>query len=132
LGPVTPDGTSDPFSRNAVADLINLARAITVRNDARICHAVPKCVLAFLDIAWIDPGCGNANTNLLRRGNRIRHLSDRQYFPGWALLLVPRCLHFTASLFLEKTVDSIAVLKPSLEGSGETGIEACTRVAQRT
>jgi len=39
LRAVTPYAPADPLRRLAVADLIHLPRAITMRNDARIRHA---------------------------------------------------------------------------------------------
>jgi hypothetical protein len=119
LGPETPDGPSNPFPRNAAADLINMPRSVAVRNHARIGHAIAKCIQAFLDIAWVDSGCGNANANLSGRGNRVRHLPNRQNFPGRALLFIPSCPHFTASFFFETTFVSISVLDRFVQGKAE-------------
>jgi hypothetical protein len=64
LGSVTPHGTPQPLRRNAVAYSIYMSGSITVRDDARIRHAVAKRILAFLDVARVDSGCSDPNTNL--------------------------------------------------------------------
>src|SRR5271155_1400016 len=72
---------------------------ITVRNHARIRHAVAKGVLALLDIAGIDARGSNANTNFSGRWSRVRHLADDQHFASGSLLFVPCRLHISSLEF---------------------------------
>jgi hypothetical protein len=64
LGAVTPYTASDPFLRDSFADSINGARAVAVRNDARIGHADSKRIFALLHIAGINTRHCDTNANL--------------------------------------------------------------------
>lgn len=64
-------------------------RATTMRNHPRIRHADAKGVRALFDIARIDAGGRDANTNFTSRRNRVRHLADHQYFARRPLFFVP-------------------------------------------
>ena len=54
LGCVTPDALAYQIARDAVTDLIDFARPVTVRNDARVWHAEAEGILTLLDVAGID------------------------------------------------------------------------------
>ena len=55
LSAITPDTPTNPFTRHSLTDRINGARTIAVRNDTRVWHPDAERILAFLDIARIDP-----------------------------------------------------------------------------
>src|ERR1700746_918333 len=93
LGAVAPYRTPHPLRVHAWTHLVYSTSAITVWNDARICHSVPKGVLTLLNIAWIDPRGSNANANFSSRGTWVRNLSHCQHLASWPLFLVPSCLH---------------------------------------
>jgi hypothetical protein len=75
-GAVTPHAAVKPVRRHAVADSVDVASAIAVRDDARVRHAVAECVLSFLDVAEIDPGGGDPNPDLARTWSGVRHYAD--------------------------------------------------------
>jgi hypothetical protein len=96
VGSVTPNWTAHPLGGNSNANLIHKASAITMRNHARIRHAVRERVLPLLDVAWVDTGGGDANANFSRPWDGVRHFADYQHFASRSLLFVPRCLHISS------------------------------------
>src|SRR6516165_10632252 len=63
LRSVTPHGAPQPLGGDARADLFDAARAIAVRDHARIGHADAERVPALLSVAGIDARSRDANAN---------------------------------------------------------------------
>jgi hypothetical protein len=93
LSAIAPDAPTDPFLRHSVPNRINSARTIAVWYDTRIRNTYAKRILAFLDVAGIDAGEGNANPNLACVGLRVFHLTDDEYMSRCALSFIPSGFH---------------------------------------
>lgn len=74
-----PDALTDARGGNAVAHLVDHARAVAVGDDAGEGHAVPERVLALLCVAGVDPGEGEAHPNLAGARVRGRHVPVAQH-----------------------------------------------------
>ena len=87
-----PDALAGLEPRDAVADLVDDARAVAVRNDARIFHRAIAAAAA-ADIGGIDAGRLQPHPDFARAGHRRRHLAIGQHLGRGARSLVPDRLH---------------------------------------
>src|SRR5436190_12060638 len=93
LRAVTPDALAHPVSRDTLANEIDVARTVAMRDHTRVRHAIAEGVLPLLDVAWIDARRYHPYTPFPATGSGIGHLADLQYLPRGSLLFVPRCAH---------------------------------------
>lgn len=93
LGAVDPDALSDAAPGDAVADRVDDARAITVRDHTRVRHPVANPVAALLRITRIDARNRNPDPYLTRARLRIRHLADFEHVRSGSRSFVPSREH---------------------------------------
>lgn len=66
-----PNVLPEPFGRDAGPDFVDLARAIAMRNDARVRHTDAEGIAPFFDVAGVDAGSGLADSDFSRAGMRV-------------------------------------------------------------
>jgi hypothetical protein len=93
LSAITPDAPTDPFPRYAIADRIDSAGTIAVRNDAWIRHPDAERIRALFDIPRIHARGGDSNSNLTCAGLGFFHVTDDEYISRCALLFAPSGFH---------------------------------------
>jgi hypothetical protein len=87
-----PDAVANLEPRHAVADLVDKASAVAVRNDARIVHRAIGAA-APADIGRVDAGGFQANANFAGASDRRRHLTIGENVDSRSCLLVPDGFH---------------------------------------
>src|SRR5262249_33266402 len=87
-----PDALAHARGRNAFAHLVDLARAVAVRNDARKGDLARQAGAA-LDVGRIDAGDGEAHAHLAASGPRRLHFVDAQHVAGRSVGLVIGSAH---------------------------------------
>ena len=93
LGAVDPDALSGPGRVDAVADRVDDARPVAVRDHPRIRHPVADPVAALLRVPGVDARDSDADANLARSRLGVGHLADLQHLRRRARPLVPSCEH---------------------------------------
>src|SRR5262249_62136454 len=78
--------------RNAFAHLVDLARAVAVRNNAREGDLARQAGAA-LDVGRVDAGDGEAHAHLAASGLRRLHFVDAQHLAGRSVRLVIGSAH---------------------------------------
>ena len=91
-----PHPFADARRVDARAHRVDLARAVALRNHARIRHGRAQPSLPLLDLARVHARCPQPDAHVTGSRLRIRHLADDEDVRGFALLFVPGCLHVSA------------------------------------
>jgi hypothetical protein len=77
---------------------VSHTRAVAVRHDTRVRHRRTLLAAAFLDVARVDAGEGQADAHLASTRRRLRNLAHHQHIARWPSLFVPGRLHRGLSL----------------------------------
>src|SRR5947209_13693477 len=93
LGTVAPDPFADARCGNTWPHLVDHSCAVAMRDHLRIGHAVAEGVPPLLDVAGIDAGCEEPDSDFAIARHQVREFRDLQHFPGRALPLIPSCSH---------------------------------------
>src|SRR6185503_12275565 len=87
-----PDPFADARLRHAVADRVDDAGAVTVRDDARPGDLAGRALARF-DVGGVDAGGGELDPHFARAGLRRCDVADLQHLARGPVLLVPTRLH---------------------------------------